>query len=149
MFTLISPFASLTSFVFEDVSDASWMAYQPVATFISIAIVVAFLLAFLLYYYGLKSTAFSRLGWWLLPGIVAALAVGFYAYHEVYDLGITQNRITINLQPENLYDVLVGKARNVGIVAFGCCLSLYILLSFFRPLRHYHRDIPFTFRNRR
>lgn len=143
------PFARLTEPIFSNISNAGWYAYQPVAGMISIVILLCIVAAYLLYYQLLKSVRFSSIGWWLSVGLAFAAIVGFFGFSQVKDLCITQNGCPLNPDPDDPYAVLITKSAQVGIMAAVVCICFYVLLSLIYPLRRYHRDIPFSPRNRR
>jgi hypothetical protein len=140
MKTLGAPFAKITEFIFTRVGSAGWDAYQDVAGWITLLILILCVSAFYLYYHVLKSVTFDNQKSYILVGTLASAFPGWFAYHKVYDLGISQN----NLQPVNDYDELLGMAIEVGLIAFFTSFIIYFLFSLIHPLRKSSRDIPLT-----
>jgi|GEM_PF-6812885 len=143
------PFSWITQDLFKDIDNAGWDAYQPVAGLITIILVLAWLAGYGIFYYGLKSSSFGKMRWWIGIGLLFAIGAGWFAYWRVMDLGDIQQKL--NLKAGQItYDQIRSMALSVGIIAFLFCFLFYVGLSIIPAIRgRNHPDIPFTFRRKR
>ena len=139
-------FAALTMDAFPDqLDEQSWVTYQRAAKWLAFASIFCCGLAFLVYYFVLRSTSFSKGIIWFSVGTFFALFSGIVGYYMIYNLGITKQELVLNPKPD--YDAFLYISIQIGFMSFISCLVLYVALSCVRQLRgRNHPDVPFTFR---